>query len=217
MSEQNRSLRVVEGKAAYVDRANIDTDIIINIKRLVICKPGEFGPWALEALRFLADGSPNPQCTLNAPTAVGANVLVAGENFGCGSSREAAVWALAEHGFRVVIAPSFGDIFYGNCFENSVLPIQLESEVHAQLMAEIVEAPAITVNLESSLISTGSLRIPFTIDPFRREMLMSGNRTIDMLLERQAEADAFQEKVAHIRPWLFLDPRYEQALPRSRA
>lgn len=211
MEQQNLALRVVRGNAAILDRANVDTDTIIGIKRAVSGRRGEFGPWALAALRFLPDGSPDPECSLNAPASRGASVLVAGENFGCGSSREHAVWALAEYGFRVVIAPSFGDIFYGNCFENFVLPIRLSADDTNALMRKLELDADIAVDLERCVITAGDLQLQFAIDPFRREMLLAGKRMIDMLLARQEEADAFQAALAREKPWLFIEPEYETA------
>jgi len=202
MSAEGLAVRIVGGPAVVLDRANIDTDVIINIKRCVTLQRGEYGPWALEAMRFLPDGTPDPACPLNVPPGDTAKILIVGDNFGCGSSRELAVWALHERGIRVVIAPSFGDIFFGNCFENFLLPIRLPEAQHVRLAAEVKARGEAVVDLQRSTITCGSLELAFEIDATRREMLLKGQRMIDFILARRAEITAFEARVAAERPWL---------------
>ena len=125
------------GAAAPLMRININTDIIIPINRLISYKRGELGPWCFEAWRYAAEGVEIPEFVLNKPRYRHAKILVAGDNFGCGSSREHAVWSLSDFGFRCIIAPSFGDIFYWNCFQNGLLPIRLPEDKVKELAAEI--------------------------------------------------------------------------------
>jgi 3-isopropylmalate/(R)-2-methylmalate dehydratase small subunit len=210
MADPSQAFLRVSGPAAVLSRANIDTDVIISIKRAVAFKRGELGPWALESLRMRGDGTPDPACPLNSPPGDQAVVLVTGANFGCGSSREQAVWALRERGVRVVIAPSFGDIFYGNCFENFVLPIRMEPEPHAALAKAVANDPQVTVDLAECRVTCGSsLQVPFELDPVRRDMLMKGQRMIDLILERRPEVEAFELSVAQQRPWLAAEPAFD--------
>jgi 3-isopropylmalate/(R)-2-methylmalate dehydratase small subunit len=202
MEGTGEAMRVVSGPAVILERENIDTDVIINIKRCVTLKRGEYGPWALEALRYRADGSPDPACPLNGPPGDHAVVLVTGANFGCGSSRELAVWALRERGIQVVVAPSFGDIFFGNCFENFVLPIRLEASEHARLTRALRVDPQVTVDLDRCRIDAFELSLPFHVEALRRQMLLSGQRTIDMLMARLPEVRDFERRLAIERPWL---------------
>ena len=132
-----RAFNAVSGPAVPVDRANVDTDVLIPINRLIGTPPTELGRYLFEPWRFLPDGTPDPDFPLNAPRYAGASILVAGENFGCGSSREHAVWALDSFGIRCVVAPSFGDIFRQNCYQNGVLPIALDAGVVAALIEEL--------------------------------------------------------------------------------
>ena len=213
MADPSQAFVCVSGPAAVLSRDNIDTDVIISIKRAVAFKRGELGPWALESLRMRADGTPDPACPLNSPPGDQAVVLVTGGNFGCGSSREQAVWALRERGIRAVIAPSFGDIFYGNCFENFVLPIRMDAATHAALAAAVSNEPQVTVDLEECRVSCGSLQVPFELDPVRRTMLMNGQRMLDLILARGAEVEAFERGVAEQRPWLAAEPVFAWSRP----
>ena len=145
--------------------------------------------------RFQEDGSDNPQFELNQATAAGASVLLAKRNFGCGSSREHAVWALADYGFRVVIAPSFADIFYNNCFKNGVLPIALDEATVSQLFGLCSDQPELelTVDLEQGQIrDEGQLQISFQIDEFRRECLLKGLDDIALTLQRADLITAYE-------------------------
>jgi len=196
----------VTGAAAPLMRINIDTEVIIPINRLVGHKRGEFGPFCLEPWRYASDGSEIPEFVLNQPRYRDAKVLVAGDNFGCGSSREHAVWSLADFGFRCVIAPSFGDIFYWNCFQNGVLPIRLPEAQVKELAAEIETAaqPLLTVDLETQAITTPTGRtITFTTDPERRGALLEGLDEIGMTLKLDAQIRAHQFRDRESRAWIY--------------
>lgn len=196
----------VTGKAAPLIKANIDTDVIIPAKRLVGYQRDELGAFAFEAWRFLPDGTDNPDFVLNTPRFHGAPILVTGDNFGCGSSRESAVWALAGIGVRCIIAPGFGDIFYNNTFQNGVLPIVLPQAVIDAIGAELMASndASATVDLEKQTITLSSGRvIPFVIDSERREALLEGRDEIGMTLARDAEIAAYQERDRADRPWIY--------------
>lgn len=196
----------VTGRAAPLVKANIDTDMIIPAKRLVGYQRDELGQFAFEAWRYRADGSDHPDFVLNTPRYRGASILVTGPNFGCGSSRESAVWALAGIGIRCVIAPSFGDIFFNNTFQNGMLPIALpQAEIDA-IGAELDSAaePSVTVDLRQQTIALPSGRIvKFTVDTERREALLEGRDEIGMTLAREAEIAAYQSRDAAARPWIY--------------
>jgi len=193
---------VVSGRAAPFLRANVDTDVIIRIERLTSLAKDQLGPYALEAVRFRTDGSEDPDCVFNQPIFRGAPFVLAGPNFGCGSSREGAVWALQGLGVRSVIAPSYGDIFYSNCFQNGVLPIRLPLEQVEALAAQAAAGAAITVDLEQQAITApdGS-RIAFAIDPLRREALLHGLDDIGLTLKDDALIRAWQATDRAARPW----------------
>jgi 3-isopropylmalate dehydrogenase len=192
--------------AAPLMRANIDTDQIIRIDRLIDHPRGELGPFCLEALRFDRDGHERADFAPNAARYRGAGILVAAENFGCGSSREHAVWALVDWGIRAVIAPSFGDIFYGNSFQNGLLPVRLPAAEVAAIAAELERAddPRIAVDLQACTVTTPAGRVlSFEIEPDRRAGLLEGLDDIGMTLRERAAIDAFRrdDEVAH--PWIY--------------
>ena len=192
--------------AAPLMRANIDTDQIIRINRLIDYPRGELGPYCLEALRFLADGSENPGFAPNAARYRGAAVLVAAENFGCGSSREHAVWSLVDWGVRAVIAPSFGDIFYGNSFQNGLLPVRLPAAEVAAIARELEQAekPVITVDLQACTVTTPAGRVlPFTVEAERRESLLAGLDDIGMTLLERDRILAFERVDEAAHPWIY--------------
>ncbi len=198
--------KVLKGVAAPLMLANVDTDVIIRIERLSQLEKGELGPWAFESLRYLPDGSENPGFLLNQPPWRGANILLAAENFACGSSREMAVWALMEMGVRCVIAPSFGDIFYGNCFNNGMLPLRLPAAEVAALAAEAQSGAEITVDLERQcVLAPSGRRFAFEIEPGRRRTLLEGLDPIAETLARESEIAAFQARDRERRPWLYRD------------
>ena len=198
---------VLTGVAAPLLRHNIDTDVIIRIERLVGLPPDQLGPYALEALRFRADGSEDPDFVLNRPAYRDSSILLAGDNFGCGSSREHAVWALWGRGIRAVIAPSFGDIFFSNCFQSGMLPVTLPIETIREIAEEVEASPGnarVTVDLASrEIISPTGRRIPFQIDSTRRQQLLAGLDEIGTTLLREPEIAAFQSRDGKNRPWIY--------------
>jgi 3-isopropylmalate dehydrogenase len=195
----------VTGIAVAVPRANIDTDVLIPINRLIDHAPEALGPFLFEPWRFLPDGSPDPAFALNQPRYSGAQLLVTGENFGCGSSREHAVWATVAFGFRCVIAPSFGDIFRANCFQNGVLPLTLPVAEVAAITDELGDPtiePTMTVDLVGQRVVTPSGRtIAFAFDPERREALLEGLDDIGMTLKLTAAIRDFEAADTEARPW----------------
>lgn len=190
-----KSFTTHTGKVVAMDRANVDTDQIIPkqfLKRIERTGFGEFLFWDWSQLD---DGSPNPEFELNTPAAQGASILLARRNFGCGSSREHAPWALEDYGFRVIIAPSFADIFYNNCFKNGMLPIRLSEEVVEELFQRAAQhTPYIlTANLESHVLSDEhgfSARIE--VEPFRRHCLLNGLDDIGQTLQHEAKISEFE-------------------------
>ena len=210
-----RSFTVVKGLAAPMDRANVDTDLIIPKQFLKSIKRSGFGPNLFDELRYLDEGQPgqdcstrpvNPEFPLNFPRYQGASVLLARENFGCGSSREHAPWALEDYGFRCIIAPSFADIFYNNCFKNGVLPIELAGDVVARLFDEMYasEGYELTVDLEQQRVITPSgEEIPFEVDEFRRHCLLNGLDDIGLTLQSADAIRAYEQRMRQQSPWLF--------------
>ncbi len=193
---------VLTGVAAALPQSNVDTDVIIRVERCARTPKAEQGRYAFEAVRFRADGSENPDFVLNREPWRAAKILVCGENFGCGSSREMAVWALAGMGIRCVIAPSLGEIFHGNCFLNGLLAIHLPKDAVARLSA-LASNPAtctFTVDLERQTIN-GEVR--FEIDPLHRRMLLEGLDAIGLTLAREAEISAWQAADRKRRPWIY--------------
>jgi 3-isopropylmalate/(R)-2-methylmalate dehydratase small subunit len=192
----------VTGAAVPLMRANVDTDVIIRIERLTSFQRDQLGPYAFEALRLRADGSEDPACVLNQPVFRQAPVLLAAENFGCGSSREGAVWALMGLGVRCVIAPSFGDIFFNNCFQNGVLPLRLPIAQVEALAAQCAGGAAMKVDLQAQTITApdGSVS-PFEIDPLRREALLHGLDDIGLTLKDDALIREWQQADRARRPW----------------
>jgi 3-isopropylmalate/(R)-2-methylmalate dehydratase small subunit len=195
----------VTGPAIPLMAANVDTDVIIPIQRLLGGARDALGPFAFERLRYLADGSDNPDFVPNQAPWRGSPILLADENFGCGSSREGAVWALMGLGVRVVIAPSFGDIFFANCFQNGVLPVRLPIEMVRRIAQETRASPGnarTTVDLERSVVVTPrGEEIPFAVDARRRESLLHGLDDIALTLRREGEIAAFRAMDAQRRPW----------------
>lgn len=173
-----------KGLVAVLDRVNVDTDQIIPKQFLKRVERSGFGQYLFFDWRYHTDGTVNPSFELNQPRYEGATVLLARDNFGCGSSREHAVWALSDYGFRVVLATSFADIFFNNCQKNGVLPIPLTEAQIDSLFARAAEPGyALTVNLESLTIEDGTgLSIPFEMDPYRRHLMMEGLDDIGVTL-----------------------------------
>ncbi|HKW52365.1 MAG TPA: 3-isopropylmalate dehydratase small subunit [Stellaceae bacterium] len=199
---------VLRAVAAPLLRENIDTDIIIRIERLVgASRRSDLGGYAFEAWRYLPDGGETPGFILNREPYRRARILLAGRNFGCGSSREGAVWALAQLGFRAVLAPSFGDIFRNNCFQNGVLPVALAQTVIEELARQVEAAPErnqVTVDLARSVVvAPDGGETPFSIDALRREALLGGLDDIALTMKREDEIGRFQAADRARRPWIY--------------
>ncbi len=204
-----------EGLVAPLDRANVDTDLIIPKQFLKSIKRTGFGVNLFDELRYLDEGQPgqdcsqrplNPDFVLNQARYQGASVLLARRNFGCGSSREHAPWALEDFGFRVVIAPSFADIFYNNAFKNGLLLVTLPEETIDRLFAEVQdnEGYRLDVDLENQRVITPSGEIlEFEVDDFRKHCLLEGLDDIGLTLKDKDAIRAFEEKHRQARPWLF--------------
>ena len=200
---------------APMDRSNVDTDAIIPKQFLKSIKRSGFGPNAFDEWRYLDHGEPgmdnsrrplNPDFVLNQPRYQGANILLARENFGCGSSREHAPWALEDYGFRVIIAPSFADIFFNNCFKNAILPIVLDEAKVDQLFNEVEasEGYQLSVDLEAQEITTpGGEVINFEVDAFRKHCLINGLDDIGLTLQHVDDIKAYEDKRKQQAPWLF--------------
>lgn len=201
----NEKFDRLEGIGAALPWTNVDTDLIIRIERCARVPRAQIGAYAFEMARLQADGSPDPAFPLNDPRAAGATILVAGENFGCGSSREMAVWAIAGMGIRCIIAPSFGDIFHSNCFQNGVLPIRLPARTVDALLAAIAASngPArVAVDLPSQTVTAPDGEVhAFEIDPLRKKALIEGLDAIGVTLTRAAEIDRWQAEDRARRPW----------------
>jgi 3-isopropylmalate/(R)-2-methylmalate dehydratase small subunit len=192
---------------APIMRSNIDTDVIIRIERLVGNSiRGTLGKWAFGSLRYLPDGSENPAFILNREPYRQAEILVTGPNFGCGSSREGAVWSLQEMGIRAIIGSGFGDIFFANCFQNGILPIVVDKAIVDSLAADVEAtqgAGKISIDLEAqTIVSPSGQRHTFEIDPRRREGLLQGLDEVALTLQRDNDIRAFQAADRAERPWI---------------
>jgi 3-isopropylmalate/(R)-2-methylmalate dehydratase small subunit len=203
------------GLVAPLDRANVDTDAIIPKQYLKSIKRTGFGPTLFDDWRYLDPGEPgmdhsqrriNPEFVLNQARYQGAQILLARDNFGCGSSREHAPWALVDYGFRAIIAPSYADIFYNNSFKNGLLPIVLARDAVDQLFKECVATPGyrLTVDLVAQTVTspTGTT-FKFEIDAFRRHCLLNGLDDIGLTLQHVAEIKTYEERRRNETPWLF--------------
>lgn len=184
------------GVAAPIDRVNIDTDAIIPAMHLKRIERTGYGEFLFSSWRFNEDGSPKADFVLNRPSYANANILVAGRNFGCGSSREHAPWALNDYGIRCVIAPSFADIFFNNCFQNGLLPVVLSEEQVRQIMDRITENPGMQLNvdLEAQRIwdEAEEIVVEFDVDPFRRYCLLNGLDDIGLTLQQEDKIAAYE-------------------------
>ena len=192
---------VLKGAAGYLPRANIDTDVIIRVERFSVPRD-KMGRWAMEPLRYLADGSENPTFVFNQPLFRGAPFLLAGDNFGCGSSREAAVWALKGMGIRCLAAPSFGDIFYSNCFQNGLLPVRLPAQNIEAIASACADGAALEADLvEQVLRAPDGKSYPFAIDSMRRDGLLQGLDEIGLTLKDDVTILEWQRADRLRRPW----------------
>jgi 3-isopropylmalate/(R)-2-methylmalate dehydratase small subunit len=206
---------VHKGIVAPLDRANVDTDAIIPKQFLKSIRRSGFGVNLFDAWRYTDHGEPgmdqaqrhpNRDFVLNAPRYKGASILLARRNFGCGSSREHAPWALADYGFRALIAPSFADIFFNNCFKNGVLPIVLSDANVDRLFADVAAFPGyeLAIDLQRQTVSSadGGLSFQFDVDPFRKRCLLNGWDDIGLTLQHADEIRAFEAKHLAGQPWL---------------
>ncbi|MDT7042603.1 3-isopropylmalate dehydratase small subunit [Candidatus Nitronereus thalassa] len=196
------------GIVAPLDRVNVDTDQIIpkqylkTIQRTGL-KEGLFADWKIRP-----DGSPDPGFFMNQPRFQHATILLTRDNFGCGSSREHAPWALLDYGIRSIVAPSFADIFYNNCFQNGILPVVLKAEEIQQLFDVVAqeESVQVTIDLPNQTVALSlSKTFAFTIDPFRKNSLMKGLDAIGLTLQRESAITAYEQRRASEAPWLFQD------------
>lgn len=210
-----RKFTLLDGLVVPLDRANVDTDAIIPKQFLKSIKRSGFGPNAFDEWRYLDHGEPgmdnskrslNPDFVLNQPRYQGAQVLLARENFGCGSSREHAPWALEDFGFRVIIAPSFADIFFNNCFKNGLLPIKLDAD-KVDALFKAVEANngyKLKVDLEQQTIALpDGTTYKFDVDAHRKHCLLNGLDDIGLTLQHVDDIKAFEEKHRAAQPWLY--------------
>ena len=204
------------GLVAPLDRANVDTDAIIPKQFLKSIKRSGFGQNLFDEWRYLDHGEPgmdpaqrqqNPEFVLNQPRYIGAQILLARANFGCGSSREHAPWALQDYGFRVIIAPSFADIFFNNCFKIGLLPIILDAAVLDRLFEAVksTEGYSFTVDLQKQTVTTSNNEeFSFDIDTFRKHCLLNGLDEIGLTLQRAEKIKQFEQKRRNEQPWLFM-------------
>jgi 3-isopropylmalate/(R)-2-methylmalate dehydratase small subunit len=210
-----QGLTRLSGLVAPMDRPNVDTDAIIPKQFLKSIQRSGFGPNLFDEWRYLDHGEPgmdngqrplNPDFVLNLPRYHGAEILLARDNFGCGSSREHAPWALLDYGFRVIIAPGFADIFFNNCFKNGILPIVLPSAVVEQLFVEVAahEGYRLLVDLAAQTITTPDAQvITFSVDPFRRHCLLNGLDDIGLTLQYAEAIRDYESRRRQEAPWLF--------------
>jgi 3-isopropylmalate/(R)-2-methylmalate dehydratase small subunit len=213
-----QAFSVLRGLVAPLDRANVDTDAIIPKQFLKSIKRTGFGPNLFDEWRYLDHGelgrdnsrrALNPNFVLNQPRYQGAQILLARANFGCGSSREHAPWALLDYGFRCIIAPSFADIFFNNCFKNGILPIALGVDTVDRLFGAVADAPGYTLNIDlpAQTVTTphGDV-ISFSVDSFRKYCLVNGLDDVGLSLQHVAEIKAYEQRRRDEAPWLFNDP-----------
>jgi len=208
LTDTMEQFKVHKGLVVPLDRVNVDTDQIIPKQFLKRVERTGFGQYLFYDWRYNVDGEPNPEFVLNSPRFRGGTVLLTGANFGCGSSREHAAWALLDYGFKVVIASSYADIFYNNCFKNGILPVTLEEATVRQLFEEVAKAEgyAIVVDLQNQLIQRPNGSIPFNIDLFRKRCLLEGLDDISMTLKHEEMIQSYEEK---LKPFQMIDVRRE--------
>ncbi|MDO9103897.1 MAG: 3-isopropylmalate dehydratase small subunit [Methylovulum sp.] len=210
-----RAFTTLTALVAPLDRANVDTDAIIPKQFLKSIRRAGFGPYLFDEWRYLDRGEPdmdcvqrpvNPDFVLNKPQYKGAEILLARENFGCGSSREHAPWALEDFGFRAIIAPSFADIFYNNCFKNGLLPIPLASAIVDDLFGELFDGYCLTIDLANQKIITAKGKeLSFEVDENRKYRLLNGLDDIALSLQYADKIRYYETERAKRAPWLFAD------------
>jgi len=210
-----KKFTLLDGLVVPLDRANVDTDAIIPKQFLKSIKRSGFGPNAFDEWRYLDHGEPgmdnskrkiNPDFVLNQPRYKGAQILLARENFGCGSSREHAPWALEDYGFRVIIAPSYADIFFNNCFKNGLLPIRLDGAIVDALFKAEAKTPGfhLRVDLEQQKITApDGTAYPFEVEAFRKHCLLHGLDDIGLTMQHVDEIKAYEQRRKLEAPWLF--------------
>ncbi len=206
--------RIHAGLVAPMDRENVDTDAIIPKQFLKSIKKSGFGPNLFDEWRYLDHGEPgqdpssrraNPDFVLNQKRYGGASILLARKNFGCGSSREHAPWALQQYGFRALVAPSYADIFYNNCFKNGILPVRLAEHEVGALFDEVAAFPGftLTIDLERQVVvRSGGVELPFEVEPFRKFCLLGGFDDIALTLRHADAIRAFEAERLLKKPWL---------------
>lgn len=196
--------------AAPLLRINIDTDAIIPSREMKRVSKDGLAEGLFAGWRYTAIGGrePNPEFVLNKPAHAGTQIILGGSNFGCGSSREHAVWALHEYGIRAVIAPTFSPIFFGNCIRNGIVPVRLPAETVASIAAWVEQDPAkhrVTVDLEAQTVTAGGAQHRFELDDEPRAMLLEGLDAIDLTLKQRPAIEAFRARDRAMRPWIYLD------------
>ena len=209
-----KKFTILKGVVAPMDRENVDTDAIIPKQFLKSIRKTGFGPNLFDEWRYLDPGypgqdpasrQPNPDFVLNQPRYAGSSILLARKNFGCGSSREHAPWAIDQYGFRAVIAPSFADIFFNNCFKNGLLPIQLPEATVAQLFDEVAATPGyeLTIDLErQAIVKPDGSEIAFDVQPFRKYCLLNGFDDIGLTLRHADLIKSYEANRLAAKPWL---------------
>ncbi|MBK7521172.1 MAG: 3-isopropylmalate dehydratase small subunit [Gammaproteobacteria bacterium] len=209
-----QAFTVHSGIVAPLDRTNVDTDLIIPKQFLKSIRRSGFGPNLFDSLRYLDEGQPdepcagrplNPDFVLNRPRYAKASILLARQNFGCGSSREHAPWALADYGFRVLIAPGFADIFYNNCFKNGLLPIVLDTALVDALFAAVAAREGYSVGVDlpaQQVVLPDGKRLAFEVDAFRKHCLLNGLDDIGLTLQESQAIRAFEARQKQLAPWL---------------
>lgn len=210
-----KAFTLLDGLVAPLDRANVDTDAIIPKQFLKSIRRTGFGPYLFDEWRYQDYGEPGMDCStrplnkdfvLNQPRYQGASILLARENFGCGSSREHAVWALDEYGIRCILAPSFADIFFSNCFKSGLLPIRLDSALIERLFVQVQAIAGYTLHVDlatQTITLPDQSNLPFEVDPFRKECLLNGWDDISLTLRHAEEIRRFEEQRREQAPWLF--------------
>jgi 3-isopropylmalate/(R)-2-methylmalate dehydratase small subunit len=199
-----QKFETLTGVAAPIEIDNVDTDMIIPKQYLKTIKRTGLGAGLFAEMRYLDDGSPNPDFVLNKPAYKNVKILVAGDNFGCGSSREHAPWALLDYGIRCVISTDFADIFYNNCFKNGILPIKVAAEDLPKLMDDARRGANATLTIDlpaQEIRGPDGGMVKFEIDPFRKHRLLEGLDDIGLTLVEAPAIDAFEKKSAASRPW----------------
>ena len=192
------------GPAAPLNMVNVDTDAIIPKQFLKTIQRTGLGKYLFNDLRFTPEGAEKPDFVLNKPAYRHAQILVAGENFGCGSSREHAPWSLLDFGIRCVIAPSYADIFYNNCFKNGMLPLVLPHEQVEELMKDAEAGLELTIDLQKQTVTGGNRKeYKFEIDPFRKKCLLNGLDDIGLTLEKETTISTFEDAQKKTQPWLY--------------